>query len=171
MSVHIQKCMKGDLLALQKISYATFDETFREQNTPENMQAYLEKAFNRKQLESEWMNPNSEFYFAYTDGELAGYLKVNIGDAQSEKMGEDALEVERIYVKSNFQGIGVGKRLLLHAVDIANERNKKKIWLGVWEKNDKAIAFYEKLGFTRTSSHPFYMGDEEQVDYIMEKNL
>lgn len=61
--------------------------------------------------------------------------------------------------------------LLNKAIEIAMEFNKKKIWLGVWEKNENAIAFYEKMGFVQTGSHSFYMGNEEQVDFIMTKIL
>ncbi|MBJ6950348.1 GNAT family N-acetyltransferase, partial [Vibrio cholerae] len=80
---------------------------------------------------------------------IAGYLKVNIDDAQSEEMGNESLEVERIYIKSSFQKHGLGKYLLINAIEIAIEHNKKNIWLGVWEKNEYAIAFYKKLGFVQ----------------------
>lgn len=56
-------------------------------------------------------------------------------------------------------------------MEIAKEGNKKKIWLGVWERNENAIAFYQKMGFVQTGSHSFYMSDEEQVDFIMTKTL
>ena len=96
---------------------------------------------------------------------------MNVGDAQSEEMGDEAIEVERIYIRKNYQKAGLGKHLLTKAFDVAKEQNKKTIWLGVWEKNTNAIAFYEKLGFVRTGAHSFYMGDEEQIDYIMVKSL
>lgn len=171
MTVHIRTCTIDDLQALKKISYDTFYESFKDQNSPENMQTYLERAFNEQQLMKELTNPSSRFYLAYVHDELAGYLKINTGDAQSEEMGEEALEIERIYIRSSFQRKGLGKELLAKAIEIANELGKKKIWLGVWEKNDKAIAFYEKMGFIQTGSHPFYMGDEEQLDYIMTKEI
>ncbi|EEM41063.1 Protease synthase and sporulation negative regulatory protein PAI 1 [Bacillus thuringiensis IBL 4222] len=135
------------------------------------MNHYLEKAFNLKQLEKELSNISSQFFFVYFNDEIAGYLKVNIDDAQSEEMGNESLEVERIYIKSSFQKHGLGKYLLNNAIEIAIEHNKKNIWLGVWEKNENAIAFYKKLGFVQAGSHSFYMGDDEQVDLIMIKTL
>ncbi|EFU40598.1 PaiA [Paenibacillus vortex V453] len=84
-------------------------------------------------------------------------------------MGDESLEIERIYIKSKFQKHGLGKYLLNQAKDIAVESNKKKLWLGVWEKNENAIAFYEKMGFVQTGTHTFYMGDERQIDFIMSK--
>jgi diamine N-acetyltransferase len=167
MTNKITKCTLGDVHKLQEISYETFNDTFKEQNTPENMNAYLEKAFNLKQLKDELSNPSSEFFFVTFNNELAGYLKVNINDAQSEDMGNEALEVERIYIKSNFQKHGLGEYLLNKAVELAKAHNKTKIWLGVWEKNENAIAFYKKMGFVESGSHSFYMGDEEQIDIIM----
>lgn len=163
--------MLEDLRQLQKISVETFTETFKDQNSPENMKAYLERAYNLDQLEQELANRSSQFFFVYLTQEVAGYLKVNTDEAQSEAMGADSLEVERIYVKNKFQKHGLGKQLLNKALEIALEQKKKKIWLGVWEENENAIAFYQKKGFVQTGAHSFYMGDDEQVDLIMTKTL
>lgn len=167
----IKKCTLEDSRKLQEISCETFNETFKHQNSPENMNAYLERAFALKQLEKELSHISSQFFFVYFNKEVAGYLKVNINDAQSEKMGVESLEIERIYIKTKFQKHGLGKYLLNKALEIALESNKKKIWLGVWEKNENAIAFYKKKGFVQTGAHSFYMGDEEQIDFIMTKTL
>ncbi|MFJ7936013.1 GNAT family N-acetyltransferase [Sporosarcina sp. NPDC096371] len=171
MNIDIKKCTLEDLYTLQEISSETFNETFKHQNSPGNMKVYLEKAFNPKQLEKELSNLSSSFFYLYTNGELAGYLKVNVNEAQSEKMGEDSLEVERIYIRSKFQKLGIGKHLMNKGIEIAVEQNKKNIWLGVWEKNENAIAFYKKIGFVQTGAHTFYMGDEKQTDFIMTKKL
>ncbi|MEC0125248.1 GNAT family N-acetyltransferase [Paenibacillus pabuli] len=171
MNVRMVRCSLKDLEMLQEISIETFKDTFQAQNSPENMKAYLEKAFNTKQLERELSNTHSEIYFIYFNEDLAGYLKVNINEAQSEKMGEDSLEIERIYIKTSFQKHGLGKYLLNQAIEIAMEHHKNTIWLGVWEKNDNAIAFYRRMGFIQTGEHSFYMGDEEQTDFIMVKKL
>ena len=169
MTIRIKKCNREDLEILQEISIGTFNDTFKDQNSAENMKAYLEEAFNAKQLEKELSNRSSQFFFVYFNKEVAGYLKVNINEAQSEEMGDESLEIERIYIKNKFQKHGIGKYLLNKAIEIAMECNKKKIWLGVWEKNENAIAFYKKMGFVHTDSHSFHMGDEEQIDFIMIK--
>ncbi|GKV68383.1 spermidine/spermine N(1)-acetyltransferase [Sporosarcina sp. NCCP-2716] len=171
MTVNIKKCTHKDILELQEISTETFNETFKDLNTAENMYAYLERAFNIPQLKIELDNSFSGFYFVYFNNKIAGYLKVNINDAQSEKMGDESFEVERIYIKNKFQKHGLGKYLLNKAFEIAKEGDKKKIWLGVWEKNENAIAFYKKMGFVQTGSHSFYMGDEEQIDFILTKTF
>jgi len=114
---------------------------------------------------------SSEFFFIYLNEELAGYLKVNVNDAQSERMGDRSLEIERIYILHRFKGMGLGKYLINKAVERAVQHNKKTIWLGVWEKNENALAFYKKMGFVQTGAHSFYMGDEEQIDFIMTKTL
>jgi len=169
MTIEIKKCTFKDAHKLRDISYETFNETFKEQNSPENINDYLKKAFNLKQVEKELSNIYSHFFFIYLDDEIAGYLKVNINDAQSETIGNESLEIERIYIKNKFQNQGLGKYLLNKAIEIAIEYNKKKIWVGVWEKNKNAIDFYKKMGFTQTGSHSFNMGDEKQIDYIMTK--
>ena len=171
MTINIKKCTLEDLQTLQEISIETFNDTFKDQNSPENMIDYLKKAFHIKQLEREISNTSSQFFFVYFNNEVAGYLKVNTDDAQSEEMGDQSLEIERVYIKRDFQKYGLGKCLLNKAQESAIERNKKNIWLGVWEKNDNAIAFYKRMGFVQTGTHSFYMGDEEQTDIIMTKTL
>jgi diamine N-acetyltransferase len=171
MTIMLKKCTLEDARTLQEISYDTFNETFKHQNTPENMESYLDKAFNLKQVEKELSNLSSHFFFVYVHHEVAGYLKVNTDEAQSEEMGDESLEIERIYIKNTFQKHGLGKHLLHKAIEMAREHHLKKIWLGVWEKNENAIAFYKKMGFVQTGAHSFYMGDEEQTDLIMTKTL
>jgi diamine N-acetyltransferase len=171
MNIKIKQCTIENLPQLQEISCETFNETFKDQNSPENMNAYLERAFNVNRLEKELSTINSHFFFVYFNNEVAGYLKVNTQEAQSENMGEDSLEIERIYIRGKFQKLGLGKYLINKAIEIAVEQGKNKIWLGVWEKNENAIAFYKKIGFVQAGTHSFHMGDEEQIDFIMIKTL
>lgn len=89
MTVKLKTCNREDLQILQDISIETFNDTFKGQNSPENMKAYLERAFHSKQLEKELSNSSSEFFFVYVNHEVAGYVKININDAQSEAMGDE----------------------------------------------------------------------------------
>ncbi|MDT3425709.1 ribosomal protein S18 acetylase RimI-like enzyme [Paenibacillus forsythiae] len=171
MAIKIKKCSLQDLQILQEISIETFNDTFKDQNSPENMKAYLERTFDSKQLEKELSTISSEFFFIFFNEELAGYLKININDAQSENMGNESLEIERIYIRYKFQRKGLGKHLINKAMEVAIRQNKKTIWLGVWEKNENAIDFYKKMVFVQTGTHSFYMGDEEQIDFILTKTL
>lgn len=171
MTVSITKCSREDLPRLREISIETFTDTFKDQNSPENLKAYLEKAFNAEQLEKELAHSSSEFYFVYFHDELAGLLKVNRNDAQTEPMGDESLEIERIYIRNPFQRKGLGQYLIHKAMEIAKIHNKTRVWLGVWEKNENAIHFYKKIGFVQTGAHSFYMGDEKQTDFIMVKTL
>ncbi|WP_142829481.1 GNAT family N-acetyltransferase [Planococcus soli] len=171
MTTMIKKCTLDDLHELQNISIETYTETFKEHNTPENLAAYLEQAYPLDKLERELAIPFSDFFFIYSGQHIAGYLKLNTDNAQTEPMGMDSLEVERIYVRKAFQKLGIGKQLLNKAIEMAHQQDKKTIWLGVWENNDNALAFYRKKGFVQTGSHSFYMGDDEQTDLIMVKTL
>lgn len=103
MTKTIKKCTTADLATLQKLSIETYTDTFGEFNTPENLQAYLNEAYNDKILTNELANPNSEFYFVYIDENLAGYLKINTLDAQSEKMPDNFLEIQRIYIRKLYK--------------------------------------------------------------------
>jgi ribosomal protein S18 acetylase RimI-like enzyme len=161
----------SDLQTLRDISYHTYHDTFLQITTPEIMEAYLTSAFNPEKLTSELHDPNSTFFFLYKDDVLVGYLKVNENESQNDLKDQDSLELERVYVKSEFHGQGFGKMLIDKGVVIAKQKKKKFAWLGVWENNTKAIAFYEKMGFHKTTTHDFYMGNDRQTDYIMKLNL
>lgn len=131
------------------------------------MAAYLDKAFNEERLTEELGNPFSEFYFLKDDDKVTGYLKVNRKGAQSEFNDPDSLEIERIYIEEAYQGRGLGTMLLNKAKEIARESNITYLWLGVWEKNPRAIKMYERNGFKLFSDHEFVMGDEIQIDWLM----
>lgn len=165
------KCKVSDVEQLRDISIETFVDTFKDQNTEENLNEYLERAYSIEQLTSEINQVGTDFYFLKDSDLVVGYLKLNIDDAQSEKDHPLALEVERIYVLPQHKRKGYGKLLLEFAYLRAKELNRTGIWLGVWEHNYNALAFYKKMGFQRVGEHTFIMGDDAQVDYIMLKEL
>lgn len=131
------------------------------------MKTYLEVEFSSDKLSSELMNPNSFFYAACNGDQIIAYLKVNFENAQSDRQLENAMEIERIYVLRDFHGKEVGELLLKKAKEVAEKANVKKIWLGVWENNLRAIRFYEKHGFRAYGSHIFKLGKDEQNDILM----
>lgn len=153
------------------IGRETFYETFAGSNSHNNMKKYLAENFNESKIAKELNDPNSIFYIAWEQEIVIGYLKVNTGNAQTELKNENSLEIERIYVKSAYHGKKVGQLLYEKAVDEAKAQNKDFIWLGVWEENPKAIRFYEKNGFVAFDKHIFRMGEDEQTDIMMKKNL
>lgn len=169
--IFIHKVTEEDINTLISISKTTFDNTFRPDNKDEVIDHYLENAFTAEKMKAQLNNPNSEFFFAYLDNDVAGYIKINRKDAQTEAMGEDTLEIERIYVDHRHQKQGIGKHLYNKAIERAKEHNIKKVWLGVWEHNHNALAFYDKMGFKHTDSHVFQMGDEAQTDFVMTLEL
>jgi hypothetical protein len=165
--MQIRKLNIQDLENLQKISITTFRETFEEVNTEEDMQKYLEENLSLERLKSELENPNSKFYFAENENEILGYLKLNFNDAQTENQGNEALEIERIYVLKEFFPLKIGQFLFEKSIEIAKEKNINFIWLGVWEKNKRAIRFYEKNGFEIFGKHDFVLGEDVQTDLLM----
>lgn len=165
--VEIKKIDLSDIKQLQIIGKQTFLEAFSEGNSKENMQRYLEEGFTVDKLTTELTNPDSQFYFAILDKKVIGYLKINFGAAQTELKDPKSLEIERIYVLNAFLGKKVGQILFDKAYDIARQINAEYLWLGVWEKNPRAIQFYKKNGFIEFDKHIFKLGDDEQTDIMM----
>lgn len=171
MKIQFTKCTTEDLDLLRDFSIRTYHETFAALNTPENMQAYLDEAFEVNKLRSEFNDPNSDFFFLYCNDMLAGYLKLNEAPSQTDINDPTSLEIERIYISDEFQGAGLGRYLMEQAIAIATDRKKTYAWLGVWEKNEKAIRFYKKNGFYEIGTHTFMMGEDAQTDFVMRKDL
>ncbi len=166
-----RRVIESEVAQLKTISVSTFSESFGKYNTGKDMDMYLSEKMSSQQLKEELSNPESEFYFAVHQDKILGYLKINIGKAQNEKLGVPSLEIERIYIIQSWQGKGLGTRLLDFAVGLAKERKLNKVWLGVWEENKSAMRLYTKYGFKKFGSHPFLLGEDLQTDILMEKNL
>lgn len=160
-----------DVSELACIGRQTFIETFAVGNSPDDMAKYLASAFSTDQLLREMENHNTRFYFAKCDDKIVGYLKLNFGDAQTEKVEGRTLEIERIYVEDRMQGAGVGKCLFQFALEQARQDGADAVWLGVSEDNPKAIEFYARQGFIPFSEHEFTMGKDIQRDILMRLNL
>ena len=170
-NISIIKANLQDIEKLQKIGRQTFFETFSESNSEENMQKYLDEGFSTEKLTTELNDTNSEFYFAFLDEEVIGYLKLNFGESQTELKDNKALEIERIYVSKEFHGKSVGQLLYDKAIEVAEQKNADYVWLGVWEENPRAISFYKKNGFVEFDKHIFKLGNDEQIDIMMKLNL
>ncbi|MBO6659114.1 MAG: GNAT family N-acetyltransferase [Roseivirga sp.] len=168
-SYQIKKVSTDELEELRRLSVETFSDTFTEQNNEIQMKAYLEKAFNTDQLRSELSNPESFFYFVKEEDKILGYLKLNTKTAQTDQVLDSSLEIERIYLTEEAQGKGIGKLLMDFSIAEAKRRNLLCLWLGVWEKNEKAIAFYKSYGFEVFADHPFKLGDDSQKDLLMKR--
>lgn len=156
---------------LLTISKETFWDTFAPGNTKEIMDAYMKEAFEESKMRKELKAKDSWFYFIKQNGVPVGYLKVNINDSQTEEMGKDAFEVQRIYIKKEYKRKGLGTKLMNFAFDLCKKHNKKFLWLGVWEYNPEAQSFYRKLGFVQDGAHTFMMGEDAQTDIIMKKYI
>jgi ribosomal protein S18 acetylase RimI-like enzyme len=169
--IEIKKVTIVDIENLQNIGRQTFYETFAEANTEEDMQKYLNENFSTTKLKAELINPDSEFYFAITGKKVVGYLKINLGQAQTELKVKNALEIERIYVLNEFHGKQVGQVLYNKAIQVAKQYHVDVLWLGVWEENPRAIRFYLKNGFEEFDKHIFKLGNDEQTDIMMKLEL
>lgn len=171
MSIVIQEISLKDLADLRSISITTFTETFASVNTEENMNNYILTSLSTDKLKAELTNVQSKFFFALDQERVIGYLKINLGESQTDVKDSSSLEIERIYVLSEYHGKKVGQLLFDHAIKLATQMKLMYVWLGVWEKNVKAINFYQKNGFVEFDKHLFKLGDDIQTDIMMKLQL
>lgn len=167
----LRKCGREDLPMLKQICEKTFVETFGEENSEEDMEQYLKETFSEEVLKKELVEQNSLYYLALVEERPAGYMKLNFREAQTEQGHENAVEIQRIYVLQEVKGLGIGRMMMEKALEIGRERSLQYVWLGVWEHNHAAIAFYEKLGFVKFDTHVFVLGEDHQTDHLMKRAL
>ena len=157
-----------DLRSLQKLSVETFVDTFIDSNTADDLASCIDSLYNTEKLARELAAKHSYFYFIEVEGQVAGYLKLNTRYEQTEGQRDDSLEIERLYILPRYKGLHLGSKLMKFALDLAKEKGKKRVWLGVWEHNEPAKAFYATWGFKRFSQHTFQVGSDPQTDELWE---
>jgi len=153
------------------MSRRTFYDSFAHQNAPEDIALYMDKQFTRESLVSEVGSPGNTFLVAWLDEEPVGYVRL-LEHAPPPEMGEGpAIEIVRLYAERSVIGKGIGRALMQSSIDLAREKGLQWIWLGVWEHNHRAIAFYTKWGFEKFGDHPFILGTDKQTDWWMKRKL
>ncbi len=171
MELILHHCSIADLDQLELISRVTFTDAFASQNNPEDFEHYLNTALTRERIAGELDHPHTSFYFVINNNKTIGFIKINDAKAQTDIFDETSYELERIYVLSDYQGLGIGKWMLDKVIQLAQDAKKDYIWLGVWEENIGAIRFYENKGFIKFGKHPYYIGKDKQMDWLMKLDL
>lgn len=161
----------SDANRLAQLGAQTFYDTFSNDNLEEDIRLHLEATYSPDIQLSELDDPNVIYIVAEVDSELVGYAKLHLNSRVDSVQNEKTIEIERIYSAKEYIGKGVGKELMQSCINEARQRECDSIWLGVWEKNPRAIAFYKKWGFRDVGEHIFMLGKDPQRDIIMKLDL
>jgi GNAT superfamily N-acetyltransferase len=165
----IRRAHPDDAGLLTELGARTFSETFAADNTPEDLDAYLASSFNHARQTAELADPASTFLIAEVGGVAAGYAKLHAGEPAEGIEGTKPVELVRLYVSREWLGRGVGEALMRACVDEARRAGHETMWLGVWERNGRARAFYRKWDFRAVGEHVFQLGSDPQTDILMER--
>ena len=176
MTILVRPATIADAAPLSRLGAATFRETFEGENTPEDMARYLAEAFTPERQAAEIADPAGTVLLAERrdasgEGELVGYAHLVSGPAPAAVRGPAPIELKRLYVARAWHGQGVAQTLMDAALDAARERGAETVWLGVWERNPRAAAFYAKYGFARVGEHTFMLGADAQTDWLLARAL
>lgn len=169
--ISVRTCNEKDIDALLTLAIKTFRDTFDDFNTPENMIQYINKTFTKKALQEEMKQAGTVYFLALDGRQPAGYAKIRTSENPPGLDDIPAMEIERLYAQSQYIGKRVGYMLLKACLDFAKKKRAGAVWLGVWENNARAIAFYQKNGFKPFSQHTFMLGEDAQTDLLMRKDL
>ena len=146
-------------------------ETFAPQNTKGNMDKFMNEQFTHEALAKEVGAPGNIFILAELDGVPVGYARLRELNNPPELKNVPSMEIARIYSIQSQIGKGIGAALMKKCIEIAKQKNKQVVWLGVWKENHRAIKFYERWGFEIFGEHEFVLGDDVQTDWLMKRNV
>ncbi len=169
--ISVRTCSPKDIDALVALGIKTFRDTFDEFNSSENMLRYINETFTRKITEHEIKQPGTAFFLAFDGRKAVGYAKVRSSHAPSQLESKSTLEIERLYAHRDYIGKRVGHLLMQTCLAYAKKKGVRTLCLGGWEEDTRAIAFYEKNGFTRFGEHTFMLGNDAQTDWLMKKDI
>jgi GNAT superfamily N-acetyltransferase len=167
----IRQGQAADAAMLAELGARTFSETFAPDNSADDMAAYLATAFSPTQQATELADPETFFLIAEIDGVAVGYAMLRSGNVLANVTGVNPIELVRLYVSQDQLGSGVGAALMQACIDEARRSGHKTLWLGVWEHNPRAQAFYRKWNFTEIGTHVFQLGNDPQTDILMQRTI
>lgn len=169
--ITIRRGTVDDASLLSELAARTFSETFAADNTPEDLAEYITTSFSLARLTTELEDPASTFLIAEVGGSAAGYARLHDGEPEKSIEGANPVELVRLYVLREWLGRGIGEQLMRACLDAARQAGHETIWLGVWERNARAQAFYRKWNFRIVGEHVFPLGSDLQRDFVMERAL
>jgi ribosomal protein S18 acetylase RimI-like enzyme len=167
----LRRAVPADAPSLAVLAERTFRDTFGPRNSPENMDQHCAKVFGTEIQGREIDDRNLLTTLAEADGRMVGFSQLRLGHPHASVVAKRPAELNRIYVIGEWQGRGVARDLLQNALDTASGAGCDCLWLGVWEHNAKAMAFYRKFGFEIVGSQAFMLGNDRQRDLVMAVRL
>ena len=170
---HIRTATLADAEPLAALAERTFRDTFADDNSIGDMEAYVRDSFSLDRVRAELADDVNTFLLAFLDGKQHpdGYAKLRTGTTDPSVTGPDPVELQRLYVDRSAIKHGVGAALMRASLDTARSAGHRTLWLGVWERNARAISFYERWQFERVGDHLFRLGSDHQTDLIMARRV
>jgi ribosomal protein S18 acetylase RimI-like enzyme len=166
-----RRATPADAALLAELGASTFRDTFEASNDPADFAAYMADAFGDEIQRAELADPEVTVHLAERAGETVGYVLLREGPTPSLVGGLEAIQIVRLYARRAAIGSGVGAMLMQRAVDEAASRGKDALWLGVWDRNERAIDFYRRHEFFQAGTQPFLLGTDLQTDLVMVRRI
>ena len=167
----LRRATPADAPRLTAFAAAAFADAFAAQNRPEDMAAYLATAFGESIQRAELTDPRCTVFLAERDAEIVGYAMLRDGSTPKCVPDSSAIEIARLYAGRQWIGAGIGALLMQRCLVEAASRGRRTIWLGVWERNVRAIGFYQRWHFSIVGSQPFQLGTDRQNDRVMARRV
>jgi len=161
----------SDTRLLAELAARTFVDTYADENDPDDIAAYLAASFSPQIQANQLANLSTTVLIAEIYGMAVGYAHLHRGTAPSIIHSLQPMELVRLYAEKCWVGQGIGSALMSACLDVATAQGCDTIWLSVWERNLRAIAFYHKWGFSSVGTQLFQVGQDLQTDFLMLRSV
>lgn len=160
-----------DAAAVAALGRRTFCDTFAADNTPEDLAMFLDATYGESVQREELTSPHLTYLLAEHDQALVGFALLRRGKATPQVTDPTAIELQRLYVDLPWHGTGLARALMAECFRVARESGAGAMWLGVWERNARALRFYAAQGFVAIGQQVFTVGSDPQTDTVMLRRL
>jgi len=170
-AIRIRRAEEADALALSVLAEKTFRDAFADSNTTANMQLHCAAYYGHGLQLAEIRDLRRETWLVESEGSLVAYVQLRLDATSPPISGERPVEIQRFYVDASHHGAGLAHQLMAHVLARAKAAGAATLWLGVWERNPRALSFYRKWGFDVVGEHTFNLGDDPQRDFMMRRDV
>jgi len=167
----IRPATLADVPLLCRLGAATFRQTYTPISVPREVDEYAETNFTADKVEGWFRKPCARTLIASLGDVPVGYAHVRSAKVPACVADRKAVELSRLYLLASAQGAGLGGALIAAAIAEAAALGGRTVWLGAYDRNVKALAFYARRGFVRVGTHDFEFAGQIYADPVFTRRV
>ncbi len=170
-ALRIRLATPDDAPILSDLGRRTFSDAFGADNAADDLAAFLESTYTPALQRAELADPVLTYLLAERAEAPVGFALLRAASVSPFVDDPSAIELQRIYVDRSCHGTGVAQLLMESCIETARRAGAITLFLGVWEKNPRALRFYAAQQFTEVGRKTFQVGTDVQQDLVLARRI